>query len=112
MEFLVISRAVDSANVPPQVTVALAKQTFQMLKANKEPRIKALYPYAGERAGAFVVEASRATSSKKSSLSATFRNQLQRNPCARHTGCGIEDRGCSRATHCADDAYRSSLARR
>src|SRR6266516_244906 len=57
MEFLVISRAVDSANVPPQATVALAKQTFQMLKANKEPRIKAVYPFAGERAGVFIVEA-------------------------------------------------------
>jgi muconolactone delta-isomerase len=57
MDFLVISRAVDSTNMPPQATVALAKQTFQMLKANKEPRIKAVYPFAGERAGAFVVEA-------------------------------------------------------
>ena len=57
MEFLVISRAVDSASVPPQATVALAKQTFQMLKANKEPRIKAVYPFAGERAGVFIVEA-------------------------------------------------------
>src|SRR5260370_21798358 len=57
MEFLVISHAVDSANVPRQVTVALAKQTFQMLKANKEPRIKPVYPFAGERAGAFIVEA-------------------------------------------------------
>src|SRR5437016_14609516 len=56
MEFLVISRAVDSANVPPQATVALAKQTFQMLKANKEPRIKAVYPFAGERAGVFIVD--------------------------------------------------------
>ena len=57
MEFVVISRAVDSANVPPQVGVALAKQTFQMLKAKKEPRIKALYPFAGERAGVAIVEA-------------------------------------------------------
>jgi len=57
MEFVVITRAVDSANVPPQATVALAKQTFQMLKAGKEPRIKAVYPFAGERAGVVIVEA-------------------------------------------------------
>jgi hypothetical protein len=57
MEFVVIARAVDSVNVPPQVTVALAKQTFQMLKANKEPRIKSFLPFAGERAGILVIEA-------------------------------------------------------
>ena len=57
MEFVVITRAVDSSNVPPQVTVALAKQTFQMLKANKDSRIKAVYPFAGERAGILVIDA-------------------------------------------------------
>lgn len=57
MEFVVITRAVDSSNVPPQVTVALAKQTFQMLKANKDSRIKAVYPFAGERAGVLVIDA-------------------------------------------------------
>jgi hypothetical protein len=57
MDFVVISRAVDSGNVPPQATIALAKQTFQMAKANKEPRIKAMYPFAGERAGVLIVEA-------------------------------------------------------
>jgi hypothetical protein len=57
MEFVVIARAIDSANVPPQATIALAKQTFQMLKANKEPRIKAVYGFAGERAGVIIIEA-------------------------------------------------------
>ncbi len=57
MEFVVIARAVDSANVPPQVAVALAKQTFQMLKANKDPRIKTVYGFAGERAGVMIIEA-------------------------------------------------------
>ena len=57
MEFVVIVRAVDSTNVPPPATIALAKQTFQMLKANKEPRIKAVYPFAGERAGVMLIEA-------------------------------------------------------
>lgn len=57
MEFVVIARALDSVNVPPQATIALAKQTFQMLKANKDSRIKAMYPFAGERAGVMVIEA-------------------------------------------------------
>jgi muconolactone delta-isomerase len=57
MEFVVIARAVDQANVPPQVQIALAKQTFQMLKANKDPRIKHMYGFAGERAGLMIVEA-------------------------------------------------------
>jgi muconolactone delta-isomerase len=60
MDFVVISRAVDSSNVPPQATITLAKQTFQMAKANKEPRIKAMYPFAGERAGVLIVEAKSA----------------------------------------------------
>jgi muconolactone delta-isomerase len=57
MEFVVISRAIDSANMPPQATIALVKQTFQMAKANKDPRLKAMYPFAGERAGVLIVEA-------------------------------------------------------
>jgi hypothetical protein len=57
MEFLVISRAIDSPNVPPQAQVELIKQTFQIFKANKEPRIKAVFPFAGERGGVIVVEA-------------------------------------------------------
>jgi muconolactone delta-isomerase len=57
MEFVVIARAIDSANVPPQATIAMAKQTFQMLKANKDPRIKAMYGFAGERAGILVIDA-------------------------------------------------------
>jgi muconolactone delta-isomerase len=57
MEFVVISRATDSSNMPPQAIIALAKQTFQMAKANKEPRVKAMYPFAGERAGVMIVEA-------------------------------------------------------
>jgi muconolactone delta-isomerase len=56
MEFVVISRAVDASNLPPQATIALVKQTFQMAKANKDPRLKAMYPFAGERAGVMIVE--------------------------------------------------------
>jgi muconolactone delta-isomerase len=57
MEFIVIGRAIDSANVPPEVAIALGKQTFQMLKAKQDPRVKALYPFAGEKAGALIIEA-------------------------------------------------------
>jgi muconolactone delta-isomerase len=57
MEFVVIARALDSTNVPPPATIALAKQTFQMLKANKDARIKAVYPFAGERAAVMLIDA-------------------------------------------------------
>jgi muconolactone delta-isomerase len=57
MEFIVIGRAIDSANVPPQAAIALGKQTFQMMKTKQDPRVKALYPFAGERAGALIIEA-------------------------------------------------------
>ena len=56
MEFVVINRALDSTNVPPAAVIALAKQTFQMFASNQDPRIKAVYPFAGERAGLLIVE--------------------------------------------------------
>lgn len=56
MQFAVIAHGVDASNVPPQVAIGLVKQTFQMVNAKKEPRIKASYPFAGERAGIFIVE--------------------------------------------------------
>ncbi len=57
MQFAVIAHAIDSANVPPHVAIGLVKQTFQMVSSNQEARIKAAYPFAGERAGIFIVEA-------------------------------------------------------
>ncbi|HXM54424.1 MAG TPA: hypothetical protein VOB72_03470 [Candidatus Dormibacteraeota bacterium] len=42
--------------MPPQAQMGLAKQTFEMLSAGREPRIKAVYPFAAERAGVFIVE--------------------------------------------------------
>jgi hypothetical protein len=56
MQFVVITRALDSTNIPPQAQLALVKQTFQMVAANKDPRITTVYPFAGERAGVFVVD--------------------------------------------------------
>jgi muconolactone delta-isomerase len=57
MQFAVLAHAIDSPNVPPQVALPLVKQTFQMLASNQEPRIKAFYPLAGQRASIFIVEA-------------------------------------------------------
>jgi muconolactone delta-isomerase len=56
MEFVVITRALDSTNVPPAATIALAKQTFQQFASNKDSRIKAVYPFAGERAAVLIVD--------------------------------------------------------
>ena len=56
MEFLVILRASESANVPPSVAVSLAKQTFQGFASNQDPRIKTVYSFAGERAGVIIVD--------------------------------------------------------
>ena len=56
MQFAVIMRATDSSSLPPQAQLALPKQTFEMLKSKPDPRIKAVYPFAGERAGVFIVE--------------------------------------------------------
>ena len=56
MEFVVITRALDSTNVPPAASIALAKQTFQMFASNQDSRIKAVYPFAGERAGVLIVD--------------------------------------------------------
>jgi muconolactone delta-isomerase len=56
MEFAVITRALDSTNVPPAATVALAKATFQMLSSKQDSRIKAAYAWAGERGGILIVD--------------------------------------------------------
>lgn len=56
MEFVVITRALESSNVPPAVAISLAKQTFQSFASNKDSRIKAVYPFAGERASVLIVD--------------------------------------------------------
>ena len=60
MQFAVIMRATDSSSLPPQVQLALPKQTFEMLSSKQDPRIKAVYPFAGERAGLFIIDTSSA----------------------------------------------------
>lgn len=59
MQFLVLTKAMTS-NLPPQVTLQLVRQTFEMLVEKREPRIKQVFPFAGERAGAYVIEAGSA----------------------------------------------------
>jgi muconolactone delta-isomerase len=60
MQFAVIMRATDSTSLPPQAQVALPKQTFEMLSSGKDQRIKAVYPFAGERAGLFIIDTNTA----------------------------------------------------
>ena len=57
MQFAVLLRATDTAQLPPQAQMALAKRTFQMFTSNREPHIVANYPFAGERAGILIIEA-------------------------------------------------------
>jgi muconolactone delta-isomerase len=57
MQFAVILRATDSSSLPPQAQMGLAKMTFEMLVSGQEPRIKDVYPFAGERGGVFIVDA-------------------------------------------------------
>lgn len=60
MQFAVIMHATDSSNLPPQVQLTLAKQTFEKLTSAQDPRVKAVYPFAGERAGVFIVDTNSA----------------------------------------------------
>ena len=59
MQFLVLTKA-GNTNVPPQVALQLVRQTFEMVIEKREPRIKQAFSFAGERAGAFVIEAGSA----------------------------------------------------
>jgi muconolactone delta-isomerase len=57
MQFVVEIRRMETPQGPPQMELALAKQMFQQFVSGQaDPRIKAAYPYAGERAGTLIVE--------------------------------------------------------
>jgi len=58
MQFAVIMRDTDSSGLPQPARLALVKQTFEMLTSRPDPRIKAFYSFAGERAGLFIFEVS------------------------------------------------------
>jgi len=59
MQFLVLTKA-GNTTMPPQVMLQLVRQTFESFIEKREPRIKQYFPFAGERAGAFIVEAGSA----------------------------------------------------
>ena len=56
MQFLVIGRLIDTPVAPPEQEVALLKATFEHLASGANPQIKAVYPFADERATALVVD--------------------------------------------------------
>ena len=58
MQFVVDIRRMETPQGPPEMEIALAKQTFQQFASGQaDPRIKAVYPYSGERAATLIVEA-------------------------------------------------------
>jgi muconolactone delta-isomerase len=60
MQFLVLTKAAATGNVPPQATLQMVRQTFESIVEKREPRIKQAFSFAGQRAGAFVIEAGSA----------------------------------------------------
>jgi muconolactone delta-isomerase len=56
MQFHVIGRMIDAPVAPPQQELALPTATFEQFRSGANPSIKAVYPFADERATAFVVE--------------------------------------------------------
>ena len=59
MQFLVLTKA-GNTTMPPQVMLQLVRQTFESFIEKREPRIKQAFSFAGQRAGAFVIEAGSA----------------------------------------------------
>ena len=57
MQFLVLLRGLDAPVAPPPMEIGLVKETFEQFAAGSDPRIKAVYPFAAERAGALLIEA-------------------------------------------------------
>jgi hypothetical protein len=56
MQFLVIGRFIDAPVAPPQQEIAMLKATFQQFADGTNPHIKAVYPFADERATALLVD--------------------------------------------------------
>lgn len=56
MQFVVIGRLIDAPVAPPEQELAMLKATFEHLASGTDPRIKAVYPFADERATALVVD--------------------------------------------------------
>ena len=56
MQFLVIGRLIDTPVAPPEQEIAMLKATFEQFANGTNPHIKAVYPFADERATALVVD--------------------------------------------------------
>jgi len=56
MQFIVTSRLIDQPVAPPAQELAMIKASFQGFTEHSEPRFKAIYPHADERATTFLVE--------------------------------------------------------
>jgi hypothetical protein len=56
MQFLVIGRLIDAPVAPPQQEIAMLKATFEQFAGGTTPQIKAVFPFADERATALVVD--------------------------------------------------------
>ena len=56
MQFIVAGRSLDPPPVPLPQAVAMFKATWEHFASGSDPRIKAIYPHADERAVTFVVE--------------------------------------------------------
>ena len=56
MQFLVLTKASANPGVPVQVSIQLVRKTLEMLLEKRDPRIKQFWSFAGERAGAAIIE--------------------------------------------------------
>jgi hypothetical protein len=56
MQFIVIARGIEAPVAPPQQELAMARATWEQLASGDDPRIKAVYPFADERASVIVVD--------------------------------------------------------
>jgi len=57
MQFIVTGRSLDTPVVPPQQELAMVKATLESLKSRTNPKIKAIYLHADERAATLLIEA-------------------------------------------------------
>ena len=56
MQFVVTGRSLDTPPVPLPQAVAMFKASWEFFASGSDPRIKAVYPHADERAATLVVE--------------------------------------------------------
>jgi muconolactone delta-isomerase len=57
MQFLVEMCGTEASVLPPAQETALMRETFEQIASGRDKRIKACYPYVGERACALLIEA-------------------------------------------------------